>query len=500
MGGTPAMKRRQFLKKFALGAGGILATNKLTDIAHAAEKERPNILWLIAEDLSPDLGCYGEQLVRTPNIDNLAREGARYTNTCVTGPVCSATRSAFMTAMHQTSIDCHNHRSHRYDGYRLPEPVKVITEYFRRAGYFTSNCAGLNFDKAGKTDFNFTADAPFNGTDWRQRKVGQPFYSQVNFSPTHRPFKRDPDNPIDWRKVNLPPYYPDHPLTRRDWADYLEYIQVLDKQVGQALKRLEEDGLTDNTIIFFFGDHGRPHVRDKQFLYEGGICVPLIIRWPGNIKPGTVADDLVSAIDFGPTCMALAGIDVPAYMQGQVFIGPDAKKRQYLFSARDRCDGTVDRIRCVRTKQFKYIRNFYPNRPYKQFNLYKKHEYPVWSLLDVLFIEGKLTPQQQLFMACVRPEEELYDLHSDPYEVNNLAEQAQHQETLKDLRAVLDKWIKDTGDLGGIAEDPAIGVKAFEDVYEYYKPQLIERGLTVNSSPTEYVKFWEKHLFPDGIP
>lgn len=495
----PSVSRRDFLKTIGWGAGLLTlpgCESVLQAVMSKVPEDKPNILWIITEDLSPDLGCYGNSFVKTPNIDKLASEGARYTNAFVTSPVCSPSRSAFMTGMYQTSIGVHQHRSHRYDDYTLPEPVKVITDYFRAAGYFTCNCAGLNWRRPGKTDFNFKVEKPFDGADWRQRKVGQPFYAQINFSETHRPFKPDPENPIDQNKVKLPPYYPDHPIARRDWANYLEFIQILDKKVGKALMRLEEDSLVDNTIVFFFGDHGRPHVRGKQFLYEGGIWIPLIIRWPGHIEPGTVVDDLVSAIDFGPTSLKLAGIEPPKHMQGRMFIGPETQKREYIIAARDRCDGTVDRIRCVRTKRFKYIRNYYPNRPYMQFNLYKKHRYPVWSLLQVLFIEGKLTPKQQLFMACTRPEQELYDLQADPYELNNLSRDPKHRETLKKLSGILDKWVEDTGDQGGIPEDPRIGVIAYQDVQKYYEPEQKKRHLPANASPAEYLKFWEKTLFP----
>ena len=485
--------RRDFLKRCSAGAAGVMLSPLL---AGAGREKMPNILWIIAEDLCPDLGCYGEALVKTPNIDKLAAEGARYTNAFTTSPVCSASRSAFMTGMYQTSIGCHHHRSHRYDNYRLPEPVKVITDYFRKGGYFTSNCAGLNWEKRGKTDLNFKVEKPFDGIDWRQRKEGQPFYAQVNLSETHRPFKRDAENPIDAEKVNLPPYYPDHVIARRDWADYLECIQVLDRKVGEVLKRLKDDGLADNTIVFFFGDHGRPHVRGKQFLYEGGIHIPLIIRRPRHIKHGTVVDNLVSAVDFGPTCLQLAGIEVPGHMEGRTFMGPGAQRRKYIIAARDRCDGTVDRIRCVRTRRFKYIRNYFPNRPYTQFNLYRKHRYPVWTLLQVLYAGGKLTTEQGLFMASTRPEEELYDLPNDPYELHNLVEAAEHQASLEKLRGVLDKWIKRTGDQGGIPEDPRIGVIAYQDVQKYYEPEQKKRGLPVNASPAEYLKYWEKGLFP----
>lgn len=224
-----------------------------------------------------------------------------------------------------------------------------------------------------KNDFNFIVNNPFDGTDWRQCKAGQPFFAQAQCFEVlrdHRTgrFTRDPENPIEPDKVKLPPYYPDYPITRRDWADYLEYIQIFDKKLGGILNRLEDNRLADNTVVVFFGDHGRAHARDKQFLYEGGIHVPLIIRWPGHIKPGTVVDDLVSLIDLGPTCLKLAGIEPPSHMEGQDFMGSDATKRQYIVAARDRCDETYDRIRCVRTKRLKYIRNFFPNCPYMQFN------------------------------------------------------------------------------------------------------------------------------------
>lgn len=489
------MDRRNFLKKCAAAISTITISNRLCSIACADDKtQRPNILWIIAEDLSPDLACYGQPLVKTPNIDKLAAQGARYTSAFTTSPVCSPSRSAFMTGMYQTTIGCHNHRSHRYDDYTLPEPVKLITHYFREAGYFTSNC-NADFKNAGKTDFNFKIDNPYDGLDFRDRKPNQPFYAQVNLYGVHRPFKTDPENPIDPDKVKLPPYYPDHPIARRDWADYLEHIQLLDKNVGKILKRLEDDGLADNTIVFFFGDNGRAHVRDKQFIYDGGIHVPLIVRWPGYIAPGTVINDLVSAIDLGPTSLNLAKIKPPTHMQGQIFTGTNTKKRRFIIAARDRCDETVDRIRCVRTKRFKYIRNFMPQRPYKQENLYKRHRYPVWSLLDVLQKQGKLTPAQALFMARTRPPEELYDLRTDPHEINNLAEDPKYQKTLKKLRSNLDNWIKQTSDRGQIPEDPQIAGRFYHKfLVPYYAKEMAQRDLTLDSSPEEYMRFWKRHF------
>jgi len=422
-----------------------------------AKDVRPNILWLIAEDLCPDLACYGEKLAKTPNLDRLASEGALFTNAFITSPVCSPARSAFATGMYQTSIGAHHHRSHRRDGYRLPQGVRLITDYLREAGYFTANVitAAPGVEGRGKTDFNFTVDRPFDGTDWNERKAGQPFYAQVNFRETHRVFEKVKENAVDPAIVKLPPYYPDHEIAREDWARYLDATGILDKKVGAVLKRLEDEGLAEDTVVIFFGDNGRPHVRGKQFLYEGGIHIPLIIRWPGKIEPGTVDDGLVSAIDITATTLKIAGIDPPANMEGQVFLGPQAQKRNYIVAARDRCDETVDRIRCIRTEGFKYIRNFYPDRPYTQLNRYKE-TYPVLRLMRRLHKAGKLTPEQALFMAPKRPPEELYDLQADPHELHNLASSSSHQELLQKMRKTLDDWIKETADMGEEPEDPAV--------------------------------------------
>ena len=491
--------RRTFLNKCAIGMASLAFLDRLNNNVYGNSKKKPNILWLIAEDLSQDLGCYGDQIVKTPNMDKLASEGARYTNAFATSTVCSPSRSAFMTGMYQTTIGAHHHRSHRDDGYVLPKPVEVITSYFRKAGYFTSCCQDAEWKRPGKTDFNFTLSKTFDGTDWRQRKSGQPFFAQVNFNETHRVFANDHENPVDPNKVTVPPYYPDHPITRKDWANYLECIQVLDKKVGQVLKRLEEDGLADNTLVFFFADHGRPHVRDKEFLYDGGIRVPLIIRWPGHIRPGSVVDDMISAIDFGPTCLSFAGIKPPSHMQGRVFMGKGALKRKHIFAARDRCGSTFDRIRCVQTKKFKYIRNFYPQiSAFTQSNCYKRELYPVLTLMEVLWSQGKLTPEQAQFMSSTRPKEELYDLQNDPHQIYNLAGDAKYRAKLNELADVLDKWIRETNDQGEIPEDPKIAAY-WHNIY-YHRDlckKMKARGLAPDCSPAEYLKFWEKELLSD---
>jgi arylsulfatase A-like enzyme len=312
--------------------------------------ERPNVLWIIAEDFSPDLGCYGNKLVQTPNIDRLATQGVRYTNAFVTAPVCSAARSALVTGMYQTSVGGHNHRSHRDDDYRLPEGVRPFTHYLREAGYHTSNlrAKASGIGGTGKTDFNFNVENVYDGDDWGQRTQGQPFYAQINFSETHRAFERFPDHPVNPAEVELPPYYPDHPAVREDWAVYLDTAQHLDVKVGDVLDRLEKEGLAENTIVIFFGDHGRPMPRGKQFLYEGGIRIPLIVRIPEEFRPaefvpGSVEERLLSHIDITATTLKFAGVEPPGNMEGQVFIGDGAKFRDYVIAARDRCDETVDR-------------------------------------------------------------------------------------------------------------------------------------------------------------
>lgn len=443
--------RREWLQS-ALAAGAASAGGS------CRRQQRPNILWIIAEDFSPDLGCYGNKLVHTPNLDRLAAQGVRFTRAFVTGPVCSASRSAIATGMYQTTIGAHHHRSHRDDNFRLPPPVEVFTHYLREAGYHTSNLEKVpGIGGTGKTDFNFAAESVFDGKDWSERRPGQPFYAQINFSETHRAFKRFGERPVDPNRVELPPYYPDHPAVRLDWALYLDDAQHLDVNAGRVLARLEQEGLAEDTIVFFFGDHGRPMPRGKQFLYDEGIRIPLIVRIPEQYRPegyvaGTVNDDLVSSIDITATTLRLAGIEPPPHMEGRPFFGPGAKKRDWIIAARDRCDETVDRIRCVRDRRFKYIRNFYPERPYAQQNVYKDTQYPTLAAMRQLHEEGRLSGAPALFLAPTRPAEELYDLETDPHEIRNLAGSAEHQAKLDEMRRILEEWIRRTGDQGARPE------------------------------------------------
>lgn len=458
----------------------------------AEGRPKPNVVWLIAEDLSPDIACYGASLVKTPNIDRLAAEGVRFTRAFASCPVCSPTRSAFNTGMYQTSVGAHNHRTTGRQP--LPDGILLVSEHFRNAGYFVCNGNGNPGSKPGKTDFNYAVDHPFDGTDWSQRKAGQPFFAQVQFRWTHRDFKKDTENPVDWRLVELPPYYADHPVIRKDWALYLETVQALDREVGAVMKRLETEGTLDNTIVIFFGDHGRPHIRDKQFLYDGGIHVPMIVRFPGKKQAGTVSEALFSLIDLAPSSLALAGLPIPVNMEGLPLLTDKKARRDFIVAARDRCDETVDRIRCIRDRQFKYIRNFYPERPYTQFNSYKERTYPALPVMRKLDQEGKLTPVQSLFFARQRPEEELYELSADPFEVNNLAADPQYAGTVLKYRQLLEEWMEATGDRGSEPEPDELLQEMQQQAHEQWKTRMKARGLPENCSPDQLIDWWEQAL------
>ncbi|MFO0889055.1 MAG: sulfatase [Isosphaeraceae bacterium] len=452
---------RSFITSISLGLAAVAASPPDSRAA-----DRPNILWLIAEDFGNQLGCTGTREVFTPNLDRLAAEGVRYARFYTTAPVCSPSRSAFMTGMYQTTIGAHHHRSHRDDGYRLPDGVRLLTEWFRDGGYFTANLRhlppGLGFRGAAKTDWNFTpAERPFDSDRWADLKAHQPFFAQLNFQETHRAF-RAPKR-ADPAKVEIPPYEPDHPVTRADHAAYLDAASELDRKVGLVLEQLERDGLADRTIVVFFGDNGQAHIRGKQFCYEEGLNVPLIIRWPkgfpapAHSTPGSVDTRLLMSIDLAPTMLALAGIPIPPAMQGQPFLGDRAgPPREYVFGARDRCDETPFRFRTVRDARHRYIRNFTPDRPFLQANAYKEKSYPVWNLLKELHAAGKLTPAQERLCAPTMPEEELYDLEADPHEIQNLADSPEHRATRDRLRGVLDHWIAETNDQGRMPEPPEL--------------------------------------------
>lgn len=455
--------------------------------------EKPNILWIVSDDLGLDLGCYGNTLVKTPHLDKLAGQSIRFKNCHTVSAVCSASRSAMVTGMYPVNINCHQHRTRPEAMQPLPDDVKVITEYFEEAGYFTFNGKYGAPNKLGKTDYNFTTDYEiYDGTNWSQRKEGQPFFGQIQIHFPHRPFIRDTINSIDESKVKLPPYLPDYWVARQDCAFYLETVQVVDAQVGQLLQQLEDEGLSENTYVFFIGDQGRPMVRQKQFLYDGGTNTPLLIRYPDKRYAGDVRDELVSNIDLSATSLMLAGVTIPKHLRGHNFLG-DHVPRKELFTMRDRRDETIDRIRAVRTDSFKYIRNFYPERPYAQYNAYKRNQYPTIVLMEVLKKRGDLNPVQLIHLSDVRPAEELYDLKNDPFEIDNLADKEGFMNVKADLSQKLDHWLAKE-DMATYPEDKVeidywtIQMARMDSIWK------TKRNLPVNVSNEEYLKWWERHL------
>ncbi len=479
-----SVSRRGFLEG-AVTSGALLSARAAAGQS-AGSATRPNILYVIQEDIGPNMACYGEPLVHTPHLDGFASQAIRFTNAFTSGPVCSASRSALMTGCYQNNIGAHQHRTWEWRKRPLPPPVRHISDWFRDAGYFTVNLQPANNQGesgmhgaagSGKVDLNFFRNEAerskfFDGYDWSQRKPGQPFFAHITIIETHKgpgwqiARKQPRAELVDAEKLKLASYYPDSPIARDEYANYLDAIHLSDGYVGQLLDRLEREGLAGNTIVVMSSDHG-PLFRGKQFLYDGGMHIPLMVRFPNGRGAGTVNGDLVSAIDLAPTMLGLAGIRPPVgAMQGQDIFGTDYRPRSCIFAARDRMDIAIDRMRAVRTKQYKYIRNYLPAIPYMQPNPYKEEMYPTWNLVKEWAREGKLNREQGLFAAAVKPIEELYDLSADPDEVHNLAPDHGRKQTLDELRTLVDGFVRENDSLVGY-EDPL-------DVYRGYYRHLPE--------------------------
>jgi N-sulfoglucosamine sulfohydrolase len=459
--------RRSFLKAIGLCASGFAVSGCATAVrrtAYRAPGDKPNILWITCEDISPYLGCYGDSYAKTPNLDKLARESVLYTKAFATAPVCAPSRSCLVTGVYATSTGTQHLRSEVI----LPERIKCFPEYLRSAGYYCSN----NYKK----DYNFTDvnvwDESSQTAHWRKRKPGQPFFSVFNFTSTHQgqingsdeeffekyTSKLKPEERHDGRRIPLPPYYPVTPFVRKIWSRYYNLITFMDKQVGDLLGQLETDGLADNTIVFFFSDHGMGIPRFKRTLYDSGLNVPLIIRFPeryqhlSELRAGRRTDRLVSFVDFAPTVLSLAGLSIPGYMQGRAFLGAWAgPPREYVFGAASRVDEAYEMSRSVRDKRYKYIRNYMPHLPYIQ-----PSEYPdraeIMQELRRAVAEEKLSNIQKLHWAPTKPIEELYDTSADPHEVNNLAGSASLRRILGRLRKVHLQWMVETRDVGLLSE------------------------------------------------
>ncbi len=432
----------------------------------AEESVPPNILWIYVEDISPDIGCYGNELAVTPRLDQLAAEGVLFTNAISPAPVCSPLRSALITGLMHTTIGVHNHHSSRTQAsaIHLPDTISTLPELFKEAGYFTFN--------SGKDDYNFwyqredlysgdyTQHALYGKSgqpiDWKTRTdPDQPFFGQIQLRGGKHVFRDFSDkitNSVLRDRIEMPPYYPVDSIFVEEWARYLETHQVTDQEVGDILDRLQQDGVLENTVVFFFADHGMRGLRHKQFLYDGGLRVPLIMADFRKVEGamGLKNDNLVNLLDISATTLALAGIPLPNYLAGKDLLAEDYQPHEYIISARDRCDFTIDRIRSVRSTQYKYIRNFLTDRPLMQPNY--RDEWESTKYYRKLHEEGQLN-NIQAHVFGDRVPEELYDLVHDPHETVNLIDSPQVKSVLATHRQVLETWIDQTDDQGQYAEN-----------------------------------------------
>ncbi|MEX0320927.1 MAG: sulfatase [Puniceicoccaceae bacterium] len=482
-----------------------------------AGSKQPNILWIVAEDLSPWMGCYGNEVNKhhTPVIDKMAEQGILYKRAYTTAPVCSSARSALIVGAMQTTTGTHEHRSSRYtDGeivpehirIHLPDGIRTLPELMKKQGYFTFN--------SGKDDYNFhyhRRDLYDVGTrsdyipgmnGWQGNRAqhtksytedvwgarpdkSQPWFGQIQIDGGKGDRRYLPkDQFLDHSTIGMPPYFPDTPALRQAWAVHFDNARGSDVRVGQILAQLEADGEMENTIVFFFSDHGHnTSLRHKQFCYEGGMHVPLVVIGDHPaVKAGTVVNDLVSLLDVTATTLALTGAELPDYYDGQNLFGKDYKPANYQIGARDRCDYTIDQIRTVRTNRYRYIRNYYPDRAILQAG-YRDNQAASKDLHRV-FKEGNMTPYQAEFWHGVRPPEELYDLKADPHEVNNLAADPEHRETVLRHRRILDRWVSESDDKGQYPESP-VQLKA---TYDLWKDLPIFKNADVNPEYDQFRK------------
>ncbi len=429
-------------------------------------QERPNVLWLTVEDMSPWIASYGDDTVPTPNLDRLAGQSVRYVNAFASSPVCAPARSSLITGMFATRIGTMHMRTGNpskaalerdpeayaeipsYEGVP-PEYVRCFPELLRAAGYYCTN--------ASKTDYQFRApatvwDASSGKAHWRNRAPGQPFFAVFNHGGTHEsrafPSRKPKSSVVAPADVPVPPLYPDTPAVRDALARTYDNIAAMDAWVGERLRELEEAGLAESTVVFFFSDHGVGLPRGKRSPYDLGTRVPLLVRFPGGERGGTIDERVVSFVDFGPSVLSLAGIEPDARLDGAAFLGPHARAGSgFAFAHADRFDSEYDRARSVSDGRFRYVRNYVTDRPHLIQVAYREL-LPMTHDLYALRDSGPRRPEQWQVAARTRPAEELYDSQADPWEVHDLAGVEAHAETLARLRAALDGWIEDTGDLG----------------------------------------------------
>lgn len=452
----------------------LLLISFLTTSSFAQTQDRPNILWIVSEDNSPFAGAYGDDFATTPNMDKLAAEGFLYTNAHANAPVCAPARNTIITGVYANS----NGNQHMRSNYEVSDITRFFPLYLREAGYYATNNAKEDYNIAtGQTREIW--DESSGEAHYRNRESGQPFFAVFNSNLSHEhkihtkipadELRHDPD------KVELPSYLPDTPEIRHDLAQYYDHIEEMDAWIGEMLEELEESGEADNTIVFYYGDHGGVFPRSKRFVYETGTRVPFIIRipekfqnlWPAD-EPGNEVDRLISFVDLAPTLLSIIDTPVPDFMQGEPFLG--AQKTldpEYVYMFRGRMDERYDMSRAVRDRRYRYIRNYMPYRIYGQ-RLDYLWRAPSMQSWEETCNKGECNDVQSVFWST-KPVEELYDTQNDPWEVNNLADYPENRETLERMREANREWIINIRDTGFIPEAELTDRSGSLSIYDYMR-------------------------------
>ena len=465
----------------------------------AQEKtEKPlNIIWISCEDIGPILSTYGNKAIKTPNIDRIAAEGVKYTNAYSTVGVCAPSRFSIITGMYPARLGAHNMRTGNHNNFKFPEDVfhktnkgildtsgknvpeyevvtpsyvKAFTEYLRAENYYC-----VNDDKC---DYQFNApftawDDVFGGGTYKNAPKDAPFFYVKNHYISHESriwLRKDKPLTVNPEEVTIPAYYPDIPIVRNDIARKYSNIEALDKEVGQLLDQLEADGVLDNSIIFFWSDHGGNLLRQKRAVGNSGLHVPLLIRYPDGYRAGEIDDRLVSLMDLGPTVMSLLGIKPPQHLDGRAFAGKyEQAPRKLIFGSADRFDESTDMQRSVLDGRYVYVKNFMPELPLIYRNKYRE-QIPMNAKLIALNQEKKLKGNASYIFMDTKPLEEFYDLQNDPYEVNNLANDPNYATKIKGYRKALKDWQLEIEDKGFVPE---------HDLIEMFWPEM-EQPITQN--------------------
>ncbi len=439
----------------------------LTPFNSVFSQGRPNILWIVSEDNSPFIGAYGDSFATTPNLDKLASQGILYENAFATSPVCAPARSTLITGMYSNSLGTENMRSE----YPIPGFVRFFPKYLREAGYYTSNNSKKDYNTVDQKE---AWDESSKTATYRNRDEGQPFFSVFNLGVSHESSIHKPMDSLfhDPDKVPIPPYHPRTAEMKHDWAQYYDKVQLMDEQVGNLLQELEDSGLADDTIVFYYSDHGGVLGRSKRYMYESGLRVPLIIRFPkkyAHLAPdhaGTKTDRIVSFVDFAPTVLSLSDIEIPEYMQGRAFLGKQqADPSQYAFANRGRMDERRDLIRSVRDKKYRYIRNYMPHKIYAQ-HLEYLWRAPSMRSWEAEFKKGNLNKVQSRFFGT-KPAEELYDVTTDPHNIDNLAGQKEYRDVLTRMRKANEAWLLEIKDVGFVPEPMTENISRTEPPYTF---------------------------------